>query len=173
MGQAEWFCSFSWAASPKGKTPILCPTVPAQQAVGPRAGIPRGRGPISLVLAPTLAHFPWTLPWARPLSRAAVLQPMAWPGASVPPTVGRRWKVTPSTWKGCLRLTGWNRSCDPTSRPTSWKEDCGLGPREQEDPPLPLRFLVDEQRRVSLLEARWAAAGGVGWGHGREGRVVS
>lgn len=36
-------------------------------------------GPISLVLAPTLAPFPQTLPQARPLSRAAVLQLLARP----------------------------------------------------------------------------------------------
>lgn len=151
--------------------PLLHSPCPASSRT--RAGIPRGRGPVSSVLAPTLAPFPQTLPWARPLSRAAVLQPRAWPGASVPPTVRRRWKVTTSTRKGCLRLTGWNQSRDPTSRLTSWKEDCGLGPGEQEGPPLPLRFLVDEQTPVSLLEARWAAVGGVGWGHSREGRVVS
>ena len=60
-----------------------------------------------MVLAPTLAPFPQTLPRARPLSRAAVLQPMARPGASVPPTVGRREMEGRHLWLEGLPASHW------------------------------------------------------------------
>ena len=50
---------------------LLCPAVPTQQAVGPRAGVLLGcigcsdRGTVSSVLAPTLAPFPQRRLWGQ------------------------------------------------------------------------------------------------------------
>lgn len=171
MGQSDWLCSF-WAESPRGETPPPppLPTVPAQQAVGPQAGVHGARGTYKLGASPHAGPFP-----ADAAPGPAALQgscPPASGPARGPPCLprwgGERWKVTSSAWRGCLRLTGWNRSRDPISRPTSQKEDCDLGPGEQEGPSLPLRFRVDEQMLVSLLEAGWAAVGGMGPQPGRQ-----
>ena len=127
-------------------------------------------GPISLVLAPTLAPFPQTLPQARPLSRAAVLQLLARPAGlrafhGGEERDGR--SPAPPGGAACVSRAGTGH-VTPISRPTSQKEDCDLGPGEQEGPSLPLRFRVDEQMLVSLLEAGWAAVGGMGPQPGRQ-----
>ena len=150
--------------------PPPLPTVPAQQAVGPQAGVHGAWGTYKLGASPHAGPFP-----ADAAPGPAALQgscPPASGPARGPPCLprwgGERWKVASSAWRGCLRLTGWNRSRDPISRPTSQKEDCDLGPGEQEGPSLPLRFRVDEQMLVSLLEAGWAAVGGMGPQPGRQ-----
>lgn len=61
-------------------------------------------------------------------------------------------KVT-TTWRGCLRLTA--GTVDRTPSPSHLPEGglCGELVSKKGHPSLPLRFLVDEQMHVSLLEA--------------------